>query len=130
MQSPLKSQPRETEKLRREGFDGFQINERDEHGEMRRAGERPEYFAISVIEPIAGNEKSLGFDTGADPIRREALDLARDTGKPVATAPIRLAQEAGRELGFVVYLPLYEKDRPPQSIEERRRDLTGFLAGF
>jgi signal transduction histidine kinase/CheY-like chemotaxis protein len=41
----------------------------------------------------------------------------------VATPPIRLVQERGSQLGFLVLLPLY--DRPAWSLDERRAHLRG-----
>ena len=56
--------------------------------------------------------------------QRLALEQARDTGLPAATPPIRLVQEPGSQLGFLVLLPIYA--RPAASLEERRASLRGF----
>jgi two-component system sensor histidine kinase/response regulator len=115
--------------VRRDGAGNFEITEKNGGGEIRRAAQRTEYFAVTYIEPAAGNEKALGFDAASDPARREALQQARDTGKPVATRPVRLIQRAGREPGFVVLLPIYSGQTAPESVEERGRTLRGYVAG-
>ncbi len=103
----------------------FQITEKDAQGEIVRAGERPEYFPVTFVEPLAGNEPAIGYDLASEPTRLAALELARESGGFVATAPVRLVQKEGEELGFLVYSPVYESD--PGSADGRR--LKGFLLG-
>ncbi|NQT13906.1 MAG: CHASE domain-containing protein, partial [Planctomycetes bacterium] len=59
---------------RRDGFEDFQITEKDAHGRTVRASRRGEYFPVSFIEPFHGNEAAIGFDLASEPARREALD--------------------------------------------------------
>ena len=71
----------------------------------------------------------MGFDAASDPTRREALNRARDTGKPTATDPLRLIQDSERQGGFVVFLPVYKPGYPHNSLEERRLNLQGYISG-
>ena len=71
----------------------------------------------------------MGFDAASDPTRREALNRARDTGKPTATDPLRLIQDSERQGGFVVFLPVYKPGYPQNSLEERRLNLQGYVSG-
>ena len=107
-----------------EGFEGFTFTEEAEDGALVPAGERPEYFPVYFLESLSRNAAALGFDVNSEPRRRRALESARDTGEPRATAPIRLAQEPGAQQGFVVYHPLY--DPPGATVAERRTGLVGF----
>src|SRR6185436_1295029 len=66
----------------------------------------------------------LGFDLWSEDTRRAALERARDTGLATATPPIRLVQEPGSQLGFLVLLPVYRG--PAATVEQRRISLTGF----
>jgi PAS domain S-box-containing protein len=93
-------------------------------GERIRAAERPTYFPIVFVEPLAGNEKVLGYDLMSGQTRGE-LELARDSRQLTLTRPIRLAQEneAGR-LGVVLISPVW---RPPESLESKEPDV---FAGF
>ncbi len=112
-----------------EGFGHFRFIEEGGDGAFVPAGERAEYFPVYYMESLARNEPALGFDVASEPRRRAALERARDEGAPIATAPIRLAQESGRQRGFLVFLPVYRGK--PASIEARREDLLGFaVAAF
>ena len=116
---------------RRDGFSSFAFAERDEAGGRRTASRRTEYFPVYFVEPLRGNEAALGYDLASNPRRRAALEWARDNGAPAATAPVRLAQETGTQLGFLVFMPLYSPGPPPADVETRRRRLSGFaLAVF
>jgi len=90
-------------------------------------GERVEYFVVNYIEPFEENEKAFGFDLASSPDRKEALDKARDTGLPVATAPIKLVQETGEQAGFLIFLAIYEKGMPINTLSERQAALSGFI---
>jgi len=46
-----------------------------------------EYFPVYFMELFVGNEAAFGIDLGSHPVRRAALDEARNSGKPIATAP-------------------------------------------
>jgi signal transduction histidine kinase/DNA-binding NarL/FixJ family response regulator len=107
----------------RDGLGTFQIVEQQSDGRLVPAGERPEYFPVLFMENLTGNEPALGFDLGSEKKRRLALERARDTGRATATPPIRLVQEPGSQVGFLVLLPVY--GQPAMSVSERRRNLRG-----
>jgi two-component sensor histidine kinase len=117
------------EAARREGYSDFRITEQYAPGQMMRAAQRPEYVPVYYIEPYRGNELALGFDVASDPVRREALDRACDTGAPIASGWIALVQVGGDRSGVAVYLPIYRSGSPPETLAERRRDLQGYAAG-
>jgi PAS domain S-box-containing protein len=103
----------------------FAFSERSESNEMIPAAERDEYFPVYYVEPIEGNENALGFDLGSNEQRLEALIIARDGGKRVATSPVELVQYSGRELGVLVFNPYYGKALP-RSKDARKKDIKGF----
>ena len=105
------------------------FTERDASGRLVPAAARSEYVPVYYIEPPTGNEEALGFDLASDPVRRAALDRARDTGLPVATARIRLVQERGDQFGALIVMPIYRHGRAPETVEERRRTLQGYASG-
>ncbi|HEY1121625.1 MAG TPA: CHASE domain-containing protein, partial [Haloferula sp.] len=82
-------------KARAEGFLDFTFTQESSEGHFSPAGPRDEYFPVFYLESLARNAPALGFDVGSEPVRRAALEQARDSGQPAATAPIRLAQETG-----------------------------------
>ncbi|MDB5920065.1 MAG: diguanylate cyclase [Massilia sp.] len=98
--------------------------------DIRPAGVRPMYTAISHIEPFTGlNLRALGYDMFSDPTRRAAMERARDSGQAAASGKVRLVQENGRNVqsGFVMYLPIYRRGMPNATVEERRQHLVGWV---
>jgi CHASE1-domain containing sensor protein len=74
-------------------------------------GPRDPYSAILYIEPFdQRNRRAVGYDMFSEPVRREAMTRARDTGIAAASARVELVQESGaeRQPGFVIYLAVYE----------------------
>jgi signal transduction histidine kinase/DNA-binding NarL/FixJ family response regulator len=102
----------------------FHLVEQRNEGDLIQAGERPEYFPVYFMENLARNEPALGFDVASEEKRRAALERARDSGLPAATAPLRLVQEPGSQSGFLVLLPVYRG--PSTTVAERRANLRGF----
>ena len=110
---------------RQEGFANFEFTREAEGRSMIADLPREEYYPVYFLEPLAGNERAFGFNLASEPERRRALELARDTGLPTATAPLRLAQEPADQLGAIVFSPVYR--RPDvRTAAERREELIGF----
>ncbi len=90
-------------------------------------GARDQYGAIIYLEPHSqSNLQALGFDMYTDPLRREAMERARDSGLPALSGKVMLAQETS-EAGFIIYLPVYRGGRAGESVEQRRAALTGYV---
>ena len=117
------------ETARGDGFAGFRFAERHAQGRMVPAGKREVYFPVYYVEPYAGNAAALGFDLGSNPARLEALSRARDSGRMVATSRITLVQATGDQYGFLIFLAVYRNGAPTGTVEERRRNLDGFVLG-
>jgi signal transduction histidine kinase/CHASE1-domain containing sensor protein/CheY-like chemotaxis protein len=93
-------------------------------------GPRAEYTAIVYLYPLGNrNERAIGYDMFDDPVRRQAMQQARDTGTPAASGRVRLVQEPENEgqSGFLIYAPVYRNRASPGSVEERRRALVGYV---
>ncbi|HSD18753.1 MAG TPA: CHASE domain-containing protein [Anaeromyxobacter sp.] len=91
-------------------------------------GERELYSSIVLLEPLDWrNQRAIGYDMFAEPIRRDAMARARDTGEPAATGRVELVQEAGeeRQAGFLVYVPVYSD--APHTTQERQAQLRGWV---
>ena len=92
---------------------------------------RGEFHAIVYLEPHdARNLRALGYDMFTNPVRRGAMEEARDTGRPVASGRVTLVQEIdpdARQAGFLIYLPVYREGVMPPTIEGRREALDGFV---
>ena len=117
------------QQARRDGHANFRIRERGPSGDMVPAAPREAYYPVYFVEPLQGNARALGFDLASNPARLAALENARDSGRAVATQRITLVQETGKQFGFLVFVPLYNDDTVPTTIEKRRAALTGFALG-
>ena len=96
---------------------------------IRPAGERPVYTAIIYLEPFDWrNQRAFGFDMFSEPVRRAAMDQAKDTGATTIAAPVILVQETDRDTqkGMLMYVPIYRQGLPTETVEERRRAILGF----
>jgi PAS domain S-box-containing protein len=91
------------------------------------AGQRSDYFIIKYIEPISQNQPALGYDVGSEPVRRQAAEMARDTGQATLTGKITLVQDARQQPGFLLYLPVYRQGAPITTVAERRAALKGWV---
>lgn len=92
-------------------------------------GTRDEYHAILYLEPLdQRNRVAIGYDMHTDPVRRAAMDQARDTGEPALTGRVTLVQEIDveKQAGFLVYVPFYASGGRPATEEERRSRLAGY----
>jgi signal transduction histidine kinase len=91
---------------------------------------RDEYHSVLYLEPLdARNRVALGYDMFTDPVRREAMERARDTGLPAMSGRVSLVQEIDpqKQGGFLLYVPVYHGDSVPATLEERRQRLAGFV---
>jgi signal transduction histidine kinase/DNA-binding response OmpR family regulator/HPt (histidine-containing phosphotransfer) domain-containing protein len=98
---------------RRELGTQFDLFERNSHGGRIPLKDRPDYFPVLYAEPSEGNLPVVGFDLGSEPVRRAALEEARRTGLPAATPPVTLIQGGSREMGVLIFHPIYGGVQPP-----------------
>jgi diguanylate cyclase (GGDEF)-like protein/PAS domain S-box-containing protein len=109
------------ETIRHEGFPNYQI---------RPAGSRDIYSSIIYLEPFDWrNQRAFGYDMFAEPIRHAAMAQARDSGQPSVSGKVTLIQETQRDVqpGFLMYLPLYAKNKAVNTIEQRKANLIGYV---
>jgi CHASE1-domain containing sensor protein len=106
---------------------------------LRPDGERSVYFPMTYLEPFDdANRSLLGYDAYARPTHRAAMDRARDMGRPEATGRVFVFSEAPLDSmadlvlkpGLVVYLPVYGKGEPTETVAERREALDGFVTCY
>jgi len=114
---------------RRDGFADFRVMEKDVAGQLVPAAARPQHVVACYVEPLAENAPLLGLDVWADSVRREAMELARNTGEAVATHRTTLVQDVRRQPALLVYQPIYGNGRPRSTLEERTGSLRGFVCG-
>lgn len=93
------------------------------------SNEHMEYFPVKFVLPNAGKGTAPEFSHAQDPLQREAMIKARDSGRPAATAPVPLARTGA--LAVLVFYPVY---RPGLEIagspKARNGDLQGYVAAI
>ncbi|MBU3917110.1 CHASE domain-containing protein [bacterium] len=108
---------------------GFQIRERVSQGKMVRRKSAEEYFPVTFIEPLVGNENAIGFDLASSSTRKATLQKSRESGQIMATARITLVQEKEKLYGFLLIAPVFKKGNQPNTIEFKGFSLGGFRIG-
>jgi diguanylate cyclase (GGDEF)-like protein len=106
---------------------GLEIRERTFGPVLHRAAPHPVYFPVTFGTSETGQPGRVqGFDLGSDRLRARFLRRAGDTGMAVATPLVRLLIGG---TGINVFRPVYRDGAPVATPAERRRALTGFIAG-
>lgn len=107
--------------IRAEGFPDYAI---------RPLGERSEYTSIVFLEPFNWrNQRAFGYDMFSEPVRRQAMERARDTGLTSVSGKVTLVQETEQEVqhGFLMYLPVYPRGVVPATAADRLAALVGYV---
>jgi two-component system, cell cycle sensor histidine kinase and response regulator CckA len=80
------------------------------------AAERLEYYPVSYVQPLEGNERALGYDLKTGPTR-PYLENARRTHRMVATGLVKLVQEKEGKLSVILIWPAYRARLTPAAGE-------------
>ncbi|OUS36203.1 hypothetical protein A9Q94_10080 [Rhodobacterales bacterium 56_14_T64] len=126
---PLADRTHFEDLARQDGLVDFQFTERTSQGAIATAEVRANYYPVYYVEPMAGNEKAVGFDLGSNSTRLAALIEARRSGAVVASARITLIQETGEQYGFLIFIPIYNGDETATDASIRNDHLKGFGLG-
>jgi two-component system CheB/CheR fusion protein len=108
--------------VRAEGFASYTV---------KPAGDRKEYVPVYYLEPFRDrNLRAFGYDMFSEPLRRAAMERARDEGQTIVSGLITLVQEtpgkSSVQSGFLMYRPIYSADVSSATIDDRRRTLLGY----
>ena len=107
-------------RIRREGFPKYDVTP---------PGKRELYSAIIYLEPFRDrNLRAFGYDMYSEPVRRAAMEQARDTGKAALSGAVQLVQESGKEtqVGILMYMPVYRQGMAVDTVEQRQSALIGW----
>jgi PAS domain S-box-containing protein len=107
--------------VRRSGYTSFEITP---------SYPRERYSTILYLEPLdERNRAAIGFDMYSEPVRREAMQRAAETGDIAFSGKVTLLQEIDENIqsGILIYLPYYASVEPPKTLEERRQTLNGYV---
>jgi diguanylate cyclase (GGDEF)-like protein len=109
----------------REGIPDYRIRT---IGTFEPAPEADEYFPIFYSnEPLTANIYGLNVHDGD--MRQHSIEAARDRNGPATTRSFHLQIGKSDLTGFFVALPVYRRGAPRETLEERRRNLIGFVQG-
>lgn len=77
-------------------------------------GRRQEMTAVALLEPDTWrNRRALGYDGYTEPVRREAMVRARESGDLALSGKVTLVQETDSDVqsGVLLYLPIIGPER-------------------
>ncbi|MBV5321588.1 MAG: CHASE domain-containing protein [Sulfuricurvum sp.] len=109
------------DKIQRAGYPSF---------ELKPKGDRQYYTAILYLEPLdRRNQAAIGFDMFSEPVRREAMQRARDSGNMALSGKVTLMQEIDKDVqvGVLMYLPYYAEESEVNTVEQRQKLLLGYV---
>ena len=110
-----------TKTIRAEGFPDYRVVPE---------GDRETYAPLIYVEPFNWrNQRAFGYDLYAEPVRRAALDQARDQGTFTISGAVTLVPETdrGKQSGILTLFPVYRRSMPADTVEQRRAALQGFV---
>ncbi len=114
------------EQAARDGFSGYHFKQDAPSGKLTPAENRSEYFPLYYMEPP--NRTALGLEETALPVRKTALERARDTGKTAITERLKLVQDHPSVLSVIAFHPVYQRGDRPVTVRARQHSLRGFAA--
>jgi PAS domain S-box-containing protein len=91
---------------RGDGSPRYRVSVAGPGGGLIPAPAKGEYFPVLYAEPLATNERAIGFELSSEPARRAALARARETQGLALTEPIDLVQEARPSKALLAFLPV------------------------
>src|SRR5256885_864694 len=98
---------------------------------IKPPGDRPEYAVLTYLEPMGKNVVAWGLDLNADPLRRSAMDRARDTGEIASSSGVTLIRDSNASVtSTILRLAAYRGGGIPGSVDERRRVCWGIVGSY
>ena len=88
------------QEIRQEGFPDYRV---------WPEGERAVYSSIIYLEPFTNrNLRAFGYDMLSEPVRRTALERARDENTAALTGKVKLVQETSTDVqaGTLMFVPV------------------------
>ena len=111
-----------------EGLPDYHIKAMGADGVMRMSAPQNEYYPI-FYATLPKTSPLYGLDLRSEPETLAEMDHARDSDR-LGLSPIRTLVSSGNtKPGFLFSLPVYKRGSPHESVEDRRRNLVGFVHG-
>lgn len=95
-------------------------------------GERPSYTPVTFLATNTPRSVVRGTDLSSEPVRRTALEEARDSDKLVLSGRVipLMYKNDQKQAGFYIFYPIYQQGLPTSTLEERRAALQGYSFSF
>ncbi|MGA2943350.1 MAG: EAL domain-containing protein [Xanthobacteraceae bacterium] len=111
-----------------QGLAGYRIKAMNDDGKMALSPEHSEYYPI-YYATLPKTSPLYGLDLGSEPPTLAEMEHARDSDR-LAFSPVRtLVSTGGTQSGYLFSMPVYKHGSLHDTIEDRRRDLIGFVHG-
>src|SRR3984893_5889525 len=112
----------------RDGLEAYQFKEELADGSMVPSRDGVEYYPI-FYSTVPKTSPLYGLDLRSEPATLAELERARD-GDQLGFSQVRaLVSAHGRQHGYIFSLPVYRRVLPHNTVEDRRRNLVGFVHG-
>jgi signal transduction histidine kinase/CheY-like chemotaxis protein len=119
--------------IQQEGFPDFQVREGDltraPEEALSRAQERPEYFPLLFLDPMAGDQIVLGYDLDSVPPIHDLFVRCCELADTLVSAPLCIPYRGNVQMGVMVAIPVYFPDYTPAK-EQRPVQLQGYVVGI
>jgi diguanylate cyclase (GGDEF)-like protein/PAS domain S-box-containing protein len=97
-------------------------------GYIAPSGKGSDHYRVRLIYPQNDQaQQALDADVTAVPARWEAMQRARDSGRPVATAKQNVSFGQARTASVLLLVPVYDPGLPAATLAQRRSAVTGFV---
>ncbi len=111
-----------------QGLPNYHIKDIDAEGKMTVSPKRSEYYPI-FYATVPRTSPLFGLDLRSEPATLAGLERLRDADRLGFSPVAMLVSTGGTEAGFLFSLPIYKRGSPHDSVEDRRRNLVGFVHG-
>jgi diguanylate cyclase (GGDEF)-like protein len=110
-----------------EGIADYQIKSVAPDGSMAASPDKSEYFPVFYNVTEASRTSAYGLDVSDGSMRQKTFERARDNDNIAASPIFTLQTGTGHRRGFIVALPVYTRGLPHTTLEERQRNLQGYI---
>jgi diguanylate cyclase (GGDEF)-like protein len=125
----LNSERAELERVAvQQGVPDFHIKMMNADGKLSPSPEHSEYYPV-FYATVPKTSPLYGLDLRSEPPTLLEMEHARDQNRLGISGLRTLITGGGNQGGFLFSLPVYKRGPLPDSIEDRRRDLAGFVHG-
>ncbi len=111
-----------------QGLPDYHIMKMGADGKMIVSPEHGEYYPI-FYATLRRTASLYGLDLRSEPATLAELERARDEDRLGFSQVSTLVSTGGSQSGFLFSLPVYKRGLPHDTLQDRRRNLAGFIHG-